>query len=949
MKWLNGFIFFLFFQAYSQQPSHLLIGEDELAGINIYSSIQDTDNSIILATNNGLFRYDTLNFLAINSDLIGDQSLFGLVKNSKGIVYCYNLSGQIFYINNNKLQLFITVPKEYLSSVIQLCFDKQDNLFISCKKLLKVTPKKQISILFTFKSDEASSLAIDKDGKVYFFDSKKVYFVKSDKVNFLMEIPYEKLNLLKPYTTNTGSIHFQVNTQPEGFINDNGKLSIVNYTVPKNSSDFYHYFVSKNNPTIWLASSKNGVYAFDLKGKPLYNNKLLFEDYFISSYLEDNEGNTWLTTFGKGIIYIPNLNVIEYTNNELLKKDDLLRITKKDDKLFFGGSKGTIYELKDNVISKRITNQKKIEFLRYSPNLDAFFVNGLVYDSQFKKQLRDQNYNKYDLYQANPNSAIWYTTRDGLYSTNSKTFDFKNYGYSLRSYAVLEDSDSGVIWIASSTGLELCKNKKYTKILYHNRPILSTSIIKVNHQVWVASTEGVLVFQNQKLIRVINQKAGVLSNRVSKLKLDKEFVYISSNEGLQQYDLYANRFKNFTKAEGLLSNAVFDFEVVNNAVFIITSKGLQKMSFSAIASTSNLPNIKIEKIAVNGLEIATTKKIFKPTENTFEFTLLAITQKFKNKLKYQYQLEGYDTKWYTTSFSNNKIRYSHLPDGMYTLKVKAVYNTTVSKAITQYPFQIQSVFWKTKEFVVFSLAALFGLIFLIYKLRIRFVVDKKNKEIEKEKYIQELNKSKLTALKSQMNPHFIFNALNSIQEFILLNKKELASNYLADFADLMRSYLQHSQEDTVSIQDEIETLDLYLKLETIRFDDDFAFSIQCDNQIDKEQTYIPSFLLQPFVENAIKHGLLHRSGSRKLTVLFTKLTNHSLKCEIEDNGIGRVASSQINNKRKHQSFATKASQNRMELLNQSTNEKIDLQIIDLYDSDNKGSGTKIILSIPIIN
>lgn len=946
---LYKILFFLItFSCLAQQPSHYIVGEDELAGINIYSSIQDTDNSIVLATNTGLFRYDTLNFSAINSNLLGDQSLFGLIKNSKGIIFCYNLSGQIFYIKDNQLQLFITVPKEYLSSVIQLCFDKQDNLFISCKKLLRVSSEKKISVLYTFKSQEASSLAIDKEGKVFFYDLQNVFYIEKNKTKLFKKISYELLNLLKPYTTNTGTVNFQMNTKAQGFIINQGNLQAIKYNTPTNSSDFYHFFVSKNNPTIWIASSKNGVYAFNLNGKPLYNNKLLFEDYFISSYLEDNEGNTWLTTFGKGIIFIPNLNVIEYTNNDLLKRDDLLRITKKEDQLFFGGSKGTVYQLNGNTISKVLSNQKKIEFLRYWPNLGVFFINGLAYDSRFEKQLKDQDFNKYDVYQANANSRIWYTTRDGLFSTNRKSLDFSNYGYTLRSYAVLEDIASNVIWIASSTGLELCKNKEYTKVLYHNRPVFSSSIIKVNNQVWVASTDGILVFQNQKLIGVINQKSGLLSNRVLKLKLDNEFVYISSNEGLQQYHLNSNRFKSFTKAEGLLSNAVFDFEVVNNAVYIITSKGLQKMSFNTIANTTLLPTIKISGVAVNGVEIARNKSSFKPSENTFEFTLLAITQKFKNKLKYQYQLEGYDTKWYTTNFSNNKIRYTQLPDGNYTLKVKAAYNTTVSDAMTKYSFKIESVFWKTKEFVLFSIVVFFGFIFLIYKLRIRFIVDKKNKEIEKEKHIQELNKSKLTALKSQMNPHFIFNALNSIQEFILLSKKELASNYLADFADLMRSYLQHSQEDTVSIQDEIETLNLYLKLEKIRFEDDFEFTIQCDSQIDKEQTYMPSFLLQPFVENAIKHGLLHRSGLKKLSVSFTKLSNHTLKCEIEDNGIGRVVSSQIITKRKHQSFATKASQNRLDLLNQSSKEKIDLQIIDLYDANNQPSGTKAVLSIPII-
>lgn len=931
---------------FSQQPSHLLIGEDELAGINIYSSIQDNDNSIVLATNNGLFRYDSLNFSSIKSDLVGDQSLFGLIKNSKGVIFCYNLSGQIFCIKNNELQLFYTIPKDYLSSIIQLCFDKNDNLFISCKKLLKLYPNKKVISLFTFSYIECSSLAADKEGTIFFSDTNFLYFVKNDKAEIYLKTPYKGVNLLKPYTTNTGSINCQINTLPQGLIIHQKQAQFVNYNVPLDNAKLYHFFISKNQPIIWLASSKNGVYAFNLNGKPLFNNQLLFEDYFISSYLEDNEGNTWLFTFGKGIIFIPNLNVIEFSNIDLLNKDDLLRITKKENSLYFGGSKGSVYRLNGDEISKQLSNQKKIEFLRYIPSLDAFFINGLVYDSSFKKQLKDQNYNKYDAFQADKNSPIWYTTRDGLYVTNA-TFEFSNYGYSHRSYAVLEDLASNTIWVASSTGLEICKNKKYTKILYQNRPIFSTSIIKVNHQIWVASTDGILIYQDQKLVRVINQKSGLLSNRVAKLKLNQSYVYISSNEGLQQYDLKTNHFKNFTKAEGLLSNAVSDFEVLNNDIFIITSKGLQKMSFNTIAVINKLPKISIETIAVNGLETDCTKTIFKPTETIFEFTLLAISHRFKNKLQYQYQLEGYDTKWYTTNISNNKIRYSHLPDGNYTLKVRAVYNDLISNDITKYSFKIESVFWKTKKFILLSIVALLGIVFIFYKLRIRFIVSKKNEEIEKEKYIQELNKSKLTALKSQMNPHFIFNALNSIQEFILLNKKELASNYLADFADLMRSYLQHSQEDTVSIQDEIETLDLYLKLEKIRFDDDFEFVIQCDTQIDKEQTYIPSFLLQPFVENAIKHGLLHQSKDKKLAIRFIKISHQMLQCEIEDNGIGRVASNAIIAKRKHQSFATKASQNRLDLLNQSTKNKIDLQIIDLYDPENNPLGTKVVIQIPL--
>ena len=943
-------IFFIVFYSYSQQPSHLILGDEELAGINIYSIIQDQDQSVVLSTNSGLFRYNSLSFDLIDSPLVGDQSLFGLTKNSKGIIYCYNLSGQIFYIHQNKLQLFFTVPKEYLSSVIQLAIDNQDNLIISCKKILKIDAFKKIQVLFNFKSQEASSLAKDKSGKIFFYDDQKMFALKNDKIKKKYEFPDQKKSLLKPYETNTGNVNFHVNTMPKGFCFINNKLKEINYKTQLKENENFSFFASKHKPLIWLSSSKNGIYAYQSDGKPLFNNQLLFKDYFISSYLEDSEGNIWLTTFGKGIIFIPNLNIVEYNNYEILEKEDLLRITKKDNQLYFGGAKGSIYKLEQNKISIVQSNLKKIEFIRYMPHADLFFVNGLVYDSNFKSVLNDQFYNKYDAFQCNKYAPIWYVSRDGLFSWNEQNASPIKENYNLRTYAVLEDEVAKCLWIGSSTGLEIYANNQYKKMLFNNLPIFCSSIIKVKNQIWVASSMGLLIYRNNQLIRCIDKKKGLLNNHPLKLIQNENFVYISSNEGLQQYNLLTHEIKNFTKVEGLLSNAVFDFETLKNEVYIISSKGLQKMSFTDIASQSvNLPKIVITEILVNGYEEANNKVVFKPYENTIEFTLLAISHKYRDKLMFQYQLEGYDAKWYITDFSSNKIRYTKLSEGNYKLKLRAVYNNKISNQITTYSFKIESVFWKTKQFLFIAFLVLLFLSYLIYRLRIQYIIDKKNEEIEREKYSQELNKSKLIAIKSQMNPHFIFNALNSIQEFILLNKKELASNYLADFADLMRSYLQHSQEDKISLQDEIETLDLYLRLEKIRFEENFEYIIQCESSIDKELINIPSFLLQPFVENSIKHGLLHKKGTKKIIVSFSIQSVNTILCEIVDNGIGRKASSLLNLKRKHQSFATKASQNRLELLNQNAVDKIDLQIIDLYDEQKNSLGTKVVLTIPIIN
>jgi two-component system LytT family sensor kinase len=212
---------------------------------------------------------------------------------------------------------------------------------------------------------------------------------------------------------------------------------------------------------------------------------------------------------------------------------------------------------------------------------------------------------------------------------------------------------------------------------------------------------------------------------------------------------------------------------------------------------------------------------------------------------------------------------------------------------------------------------------------------------------RKLNNAEMKAIKAQMNPHFLFNAFNSIQEFIIMNNRELASNYLGKFADLMRLYLDHSREKTIPLQEEINATELYLELERIRFEEKLNYSINVAKNVDKSRTYLPPMLIQPFIENSLKHGLLHKKNDRKLDIRFAMIGN-VLHCSIADNGIGRHKSALLNARKlkKHKSFATSATQNRIELLNVGREQDITLQIIDLMDDNNEAVGTKVIIQIP---
>jgi ligand-binding sensor domain-containing protein/putative methionine-R-sulfoxide reductase with GAF domain/two-component sensor histidine kinase len=207
-----------------------------------------------------------------------------------------------------------------------------------------------------------------------------------------------------------------------------------------------------------------------------------------------------------------------------------------------------------------------------------------------------------------------------------------------------------------------------------------------------------------------------------------------------------------------------------------------------------------------------------------------------------------------------------------------------------------------------------------------------------------LAESQLMALRAQMNPHFVFNCLNSIQECIVRQKFNEASTYLNKFAKLFRLVLNNSGKSLVSVEEEHQVLDLYLQLELMRFEDSFSYQIQIDPSLSDDNVLLPSMLLQPYVENAIWHGLMHKEGQRQMRVGFTKISEEIFVCEVEDNGIGRERSMQFkeqsSNTRGHESKGLRICQDRIDLLARQGNHA-KIEIIDNYGPLGEPSGTLV--------
>lgn len=241
---------------------------------------------------------------------------------------------------------------------------------------------------------------------------------------------------------------------------------------------------------------------------------------------------------------------------------------------------------------------------------------------------------------------------------------------------------------------------------------------------------------------------------------------------------------------------------------------------------------------------------------------------------------------------------------------------------------------------IFMIIVIGSLLFRQSKMRAKRRISEMNRKISE---ITQAN------LRQQMNPHFIFNTLNSIQYYMYQNDKISTNNYLTKFSSLMRRTLENSQHTSVSIKDEMDALELYLELETIRFKEKFTYSISIDEEIDPLLYKIPTMLIQPYVENSIVHGLVHKEGNGYLKVGLTLMKDH-ISCIVEDNGIGREASMEIkkNKEDNHHSLGTRISESRLQLVSEVYGTSMKIHYTDLVDDSGTAAGTRVEIQIPIM-
>ena len=428
---------------------------------------------------------------------------------------------------------------------------------------------------------------------------------------------------------------------------------------------------------------------------------------------------------------------------------------------------------------------------------------------------------------------------------------------------------------------------------------------------------------------------------------DDGLVWVGHNKGLSAIDFTTGRLKNYGVQDGLLSPT---FE----------NSGLEKgedgtiyfgryISIYAFRSKTILRNNQQSPLYITGLRAddsllhpgATPVRLsYKHRSIGFEYVLLNFSNTAGNT--YEYKLEGLEDQW-NNAGNRRFVTYSNLKPGTYTFRVRAR-NSDDVYAAREASQQIEIVppFWDTTWFKL--LAAIFLISLFGYFIRRRDQSVKAKAQVK-----HQMIEAEMKALRAQMNPHFIFNCLNSINRYIVKNDVLAASRYLTKFSKLIRLILDTSSSETIPLDKEIQMLQLYITMELLRFTNSFEYYIQVKEPLKPEEVMIPSMIIQPFIENAIWHGLLHKEGGvATLIVSFLLLDARTLQVMVEDNGIGRAKAQEMKSKEatRRKSYGMRISNDRLQLINDLHGRSASVEVIDL-ERGGSATGTRVILIIPI--
>lgn len=935
----------LLFRVAAQQPGYFVLGDEQFRGMQIYDVIQDPQHNYLFATDEGVYRYDLHHFTRMRCAEAKSEAMFNFVADSRGRVFCCNINHQIFRIENGQIALLYELQKDEINPDLALAIGPGDVLLASARKVIAFDAGGRVRTRSS--SSYWGQPYRMRDGSVLYHKSltDSVLRMGADgpHMHALHIPPGNKLRGAFSFFR-INALTYAVELQTKTLYSLDEKALAIQ-KLPDNSifarSRSLRIYPVGN--TTWIAGSLPGAIHLNkaLDNEPF---NLFYQNYFISDIFKDHEGNILLSTFDHGVLVVPDLAVPDVIGAFQDDPVTALYTDPADGSLYVGSSKGRLMCYADGQL--QVLKPKGIRAIEAIYGRAGFpyliFDDGVVYAWNLRTGKRTI------LTEAVLKDAIMMDGQMALLGTNlgllSCTWDARGApvvkpvpGFNFRIHRMVRIGASQALIVSSSLGLFYTDaTGQRTQITFGGRGIFPTALAAHGDTVFAATQQdGIFqIIDRQVVGRFFPQQTQPESLRKLRFKADN--MIANSSHALYIFGKKGELLQNISKANGFADRRVYDFAVQDSQVWVSHSGGVQVTRLATTNQRLPVPELRLVQVSANDQPIAIgAGHIFGSSQRKVAFVLTSPSLRYKERIRIHYRLGGYEDAWQTKPNDGNPLIYNALAPGTYTFTARAEHQGVFSEPVT-YRFTIEAPYYARWWFWVLSVLLVTGLVAVLFRWQLRI-------QRRKAQQINELNASRLTAIQSQMNPHFLFNALNSIQALVLKGDVENSYTYLTTFSNLVRSTLMFSDKDFIDFSQEIRLLQLYLSLEQLRFKKDLIFEIET---ADIEDIQLPPLLIQPFVENALIHGLLHKSGEKRLHIRFE--LQEALICTIEDNGIGRERARAIRERQRgdHESFSGQAIRKRFDILSDVFRGQFGYEEEDLTENG-ESVGTRVRLTIPI--
>ena len=927
-----------------------------------------------MCTDGGLVKYNGNQFVNYNSgNGLPDNTIFEVKEDHLNRIWFRSFSGKIGYIQNDTI--FCPGANNILSKftkggiISSFAFDKEGNLFLGKRNrenisFLKIEPP--------YNENNVTEIWVDKENlrgiDIVLIGEDIVYSdVRGDPV-----IPYA----IKIYD-NSHRIIFKDSMDVKAIslfttilLHKNhlylGTNSILRRISLKDFSSEYKHLSSTVisimpvDSLILIGKRQGGISSYAAQQENNYQN--LSDKLTFTAAIKDLQGGEWFSTLEEGVFYMPPHKTTFSKTTDSPGEQISFFIPQNDSTFILGFNTGKITsyhihsDLKTSTKLLFTDKNKQIGYINIihllSPHellvcgsLGSLIINPVTKKTEPSFLIKGVSRPPKQIVKFK-DSLLCLHLNEIKICDNVKNYEAVNTFLSDDRLTVLEyDSVNNKIYAGGLRGLYLLNHQK--KITGNNR-LLNCRIQDIqskNGVLFIATNSEGLIIKRENIFDTINETKGLISNICKAITVTDKAIWVSTNKGISKITIYNSKnyqIKNYPLRGFIEAASISRIVTLKNTAYFFSAEKVY--AFPSVQKNVN-SIFRISSLTINNkLFPVNTFNNLKHGTYKIKIDYEALFYDCNKVILYRYKLNRNAAEWNYTN--ETSITLPNPSPGEYEFIVEAKNNNGEwIRTKNSVAFTIEKPFWQKLWFILLLALIFSALIGLILWNRYLNILKK-----EREKNSLQISMYELESrvAKAQMNPHFIFNSLNSIQQFILANENDNAYRYLSKFSKLVRKLLESNTYDSITIEEEIDILKRYVEIESLRFEDSFVYDFFIDKKLRAKNIKIPHMLIQPFIENAIWHGLLHKKDNKKLDVSFIYYNEDSLMCTVEDNGVGRKFRNDDNLNINKRSLAIELIRQRMQLLQKTKKIKCGFEITDKINKQGQSAGTLVTIIIPIL-